>query len=107
MRPGAHYGTDGGEEAERRSHHSRIRANAGGSQRQPKRVRAGGAAYGLGHAELLGGGPLELSHRSAQDELLAIEYVSQRSQDFFANGSVLARQVKHWNGSGESSRTSF
>ncbi len=72
---GAQNGADRGEKAERGGDDRHAGADAGGGQRQPEGVGARGAAHGVGHAQLLGRGPLKGGDRLAKDELLRLQYM--------------------------------
>ena len=87
---GAEDGADRGEEAEGRSDDRLTGINTRGGESEPERVRAGGAADGVGHVEPLGGGALEGRHRLAEDELLRFQHVAENFKKFILERMILA-----------------
>ena len=95
---GAEDGADGGEEAERGGDDGVAGADAGGGQRQPEGVGAGGAADGVGHAELLGGCAFKCGDRLTEDKLLRLQYMADGFEQFVVERLVLAFEVEHGTG---------
>ena len=90
----------GGEKAERGGDDSVAGADAGGGQRQPEGIGAGGAAQCVGHAQLPGSGALKGGYLLAKDELLSLKDSPDRIQQFLVERAVLALEVQHGDGLG-------
>ena len=91
-------GADGGEEAEGCGDNGGSWTNAGRGQSQPEGVGTRSAPQSMGYVELACGGYFEGRDRLAEDELLSIDHLGQRRNDFISDGSILARKIQHGNG---------
>ena len=92
---GAEDGAYGGKKAERGGDDGIAGADAGGCQGKPESVGAGGAAEGVGYAELFGGRFFEDGHRLAENELLGVQHATDGFKEFLLQWAVLALQVQH------------
>ena len=61
----------------------------------PMPAGAGGAAEGVGYAELFGGRFFEDGHRLAENELLGVQHATDGFKEFLLQWAVLALQVQH------------
>ena len=98
MAPARRMAADRGEKAEGGGDDGVAGADSGGGQRQPESVGARGAADGVGHAQLRGGGLFKCGNRLAEDKLLRLQYMADGFQQFLVEGLVLAFEVEHGHG---------
>ncbi len=95
---GAQNGADRGEETERSSDDGIAGADSCGDKSQPKGIGTGGAADGVGHAQMGGGLALEFGYRLTKDKLLRLEYPPEGIQQLLVERLVLALEVQHGDG---------
>jgi len=69
--------------------------DAGRGQREPEGVSTRGAADGVGHTQLDGGGFFKGGNGLAQNELLRLQDMADRPHQFIVDQAVLAFEVQH------------
>ncbi len=91
------YGAGGGEEGEAGDEDGVAGADAEGAQRQEERVGPAGEPDRMLDVAVRGGGVLESLDVRSEDELTALQHVTDRRVDFGADGAVLTNQIQQRN----------